>query len=82
MNLNILWVTTVHIKEFIMHSFDVPLSKGFMADAFGIFIERYRMVMKIHPEFNSLNQCQQHKLWKANSLMAIGVIVANYRVYL
>ena len=65
-----------HIKEFIMYSFDVPLSKGFMANAFGIFIERYRMVMKIHPEFNSLNQCQQHKLWKANSLMAIGVIVA------
>ena len=65
-----------HIKEFIMHSFDVPLSKGFMADAFGIFIERYRMVMKIHPEFNSLNQSQQHKLWKSNSLMAIGAIVA------
>ena len=65
-----------HIKEFIMHSFDVPLSKGFMADAFGIFIERYRMVMKIHPEFKSLNSLQQHKLWKANSLMAIGVIVA------
>ena len=65
-----------HIKEFIMHSYDVPLSKGFMADAFGIFIERYRMIMKIHPEFNSLNQCQQHKLWKANSLMAIGAICA------
>ena len=65
-----------HIKEFIMYSFDVPLSKGFMANAFGIFIERFRMVLKIHPEFNSLNQCQQHKLWKANSLMAIGVIVA------
>ena len=65
-----------HIKEFIMHSYDVPLSKGFMADAFGIFIERYRMIMKIHPEFNSLNQSQQHKLWKSNSLMAIGAIVA------
>ena len=65
-----------HIKEFIMHSYDVPLSKGFMGTAFGIFIERYRMIMKIHPEFNSLNQSQQHKLWKSNSLMAIGAIVA------
>ena len=61
-----------HTKEFIMYSYDVPLSKSFMPRAMAIFIERYRMVMKIHPEFNNLNRFQQERLWRINSLSAIG----------
>ena len=59
-----------------MYSYGVPLSKRFMATSMATYIERYRMVLKIQPEFNNLSQSQQEKIWKENSLLAIGVIVA------
>ena len=64
------------IKEFLMYSLDVPLSKGYMAKSMATFVERYRMVLKIHPEFNNLNQYQQEAVWKASSCLAVGVICA------
>ena len=39
------------MKEFFMYSLGVPLSKHFMAASMQCFIERFRLVMKMHPEF-------------------------------
>ena len=49
-----------------MYSYGVPLSKRFMATSMATYIERYRMVLKIQPEFNNLSQSQQEKIWKEN----------------
>ena len=64
------------IKEVLMYSLGVPLSKSFMANNMAVYLERYLMVMKIHPEFNNLSPSRQQKLWKANSILSLGVLVS------
>ena len=38
-------------KEFIMFSYDVPLSKRFVPNEIAAFAERGRRIMRTHPEF-------------------------------
>ena len=38
-------------KEFIMFSYDVPLSKRFVPNEIAAFVERGRRIMRTHPEF-------------------------------
>ena len=51
-----------------MFNYDVPLSKSFVSNHCAVFNERYRLMMKMHTEFTSLNRFQQEALWKKNIL--------------
>ena len=54
------------MKEFCMYSLGVPIGKRFMAAAMQVFNERFRLIMKMHPEFNDLPGNLQHRLWRNN----------------
>merc|ERR1712156_1103213 len=56
------------VNDFIMFTYDVPLSKSFVPDHLAIFNERYRLMMKMHTEFTSLSRVDQETLWKKNML--------------
>ena len=64
------------MNEFIMYTMDVPLSKTFMPMSMKIFNERFRRVLKIHPEFNNVSQSEQESLWRSNSIYATALTVA------
>jgi hypothetical protein len=55
-----------YVNEFVMFSYDVPLSKHFVPNEISAFAERGRRIMKIHPEFTSLADSQQMELCRAN----------------
>jgi hypothetical protein len=48
-----------YINEFIMFSYDVPLSKHFVYRGYATFAERFRRVLKTQPGFNDLNDKDQ-----------------------
>ena len=48
-----------YVKEFIMFSYDVPLSKHFVYRGYAAFAERFRRVLKTQPGFNDLNDKDQ-----------------------
>ena len=52
-----------HIREFVMFSYDVPLSKGFMPRAIAVFNERFRRLLKMHDEFQILPPKLQAEHW-------------------
>jgi len=52
------------VKEFIMFSYDVPLSKHFVYRGYATFAERFRRVLKTQPGFNDLNDKDQVR-WTA-----------------
>ena len=43
------------LKEFVMFSYDVPLSKHFAARSFTTFMERYRKVLQTHEQYRKLS---------------------------
>ena len=50
------------VNDFIMFTYDVPLSKSFVPDHLAIFNERYRLMMKMHTEFTSLSRVEQARI--------------------
>ena len=50
------------VNDFIMFTYDVPLSKSFVPDHLAIFNERYRLMMKMHTEFTSLSRLEQARI--------------------
>ena len=51
-----------YVNEFIMFSYDVPLSKHFVYRGYATFAERFRRVLKTQPGFNDLNDRDQVSL--------------------
>ena len=51
-----------YVNEFIMFSYDVPLSKHFVYRGYATFAERFRRVLKTQPGFNDLNDRDQVRL--------------------
>lgn len=51
-----------------------PLSKRFLTVASGIVNEKLKLVVKVHPEFNSIGQAAQQRLWKMNLLKGFAMI--------
>ena len=47
------------VNEFVMFSFDVPLSKKFLPSCHAAFLERTWRIQKMHPEFEGLTLPQQ-----------------------
>lgn len=47
-----------------------------MPKSFKVISERYRWVMKMHPEFQNLSGKQQMKLWERNSHYGAALCVA------
>jgi hypothetical protein len=47
------------IKEFVMFTYDVPLSKHFASRGYSTFLERYRRVLRIHDGFADLSKKDQ-----------------------
>jgi hypothetical protein len=56
------------VSEFVMFTYDVPLSRNFVPDHLAVFNERYLLMMKVHSEFTNMNRFEQEKLWKKNIL--------------
>ena len=56
------------VSEFVMFTYDVPLSKNFVPDHLAVFNERYLLMMKMHSEFTNMNRFEQEELWKKNIL--------------
>jgi hypothetical protein len=48
-----------YVNEFIMFSYDVPLSKHFVYRGYATFAERFRRVLKTQPGFSDLNDRDQ-----------------------
>ena len=63
------------VSEFVMFSYDVPLSKSYAPKHLANFNERYRLMMKMHSEFTDLNGNQQEKLWKRNILYGTAMTI-------
>ena len=57
-----------HIREFIMFSFDVPVSKSYMHNAIAVYNERVLRLLKIHKEFQMLPHHLQTALIKRNRM--------------
>ena len=49
-------------NEFVMFSYDVPLSKRFVPNEIAAFAERGRRIMRTHPEFSGLSDAEQGEL--------------------
>ena len=56
------------VKEAVMYSFDVPLSKHFMPYVIRVMTERVQKVMILHPEFRNLSGLAQHQLFERSIL--------------
>ncbi len=52
------------VNEFVMYSYDVPLSKHFVPSEIAAFLERTRRILKIHPEFRALSDRQQAEIFR------------------
>ena len=57
-----------HIREFIMFSFEVPVSKSYMHNAIAVYNERVLRLLKIHKEFQMLPHHLQTALIKQNRM--------------
>ena len=57
-----------HIREFIMFSFDVPVSKSYMHNAIAVYNERVLRLLKMHKEFQMLPNHLQTILIKRNRM--------------
>eukprot|EP00095_Tigriopus_kingsejongensis_P011663 snap_masked-scaffold59_size442576-processed-gene-0.4 protein:Tk11663 transcript:snap_masked-scaffold59_size442576-processed-gene-0.4-mRNA-1 annotation:"hypothetical protein BRAFLDRAFT_128090" len=64
------------MKEFIMFSYDVPLSKTFVPKMVSVWSERFRRIMKIHEEFNALCDKDQAALLGTNVIDAVSLCLA------
>ena len=53
------------LNEFIMYSFDVPLSRKYFVNYFSVVNERMRRILKIHPQFEALPMETQQALIKS-----------------
>lgn len=62
------------VNEFVMFSFDVPLSKHFVPTEITAFVERCRRIMKIHPEFSGLSDEEQGQLYRENCHKAAALV--------
>ena len=58
------------IKEFIMFSYDVPLSRNFAHKGWTTLMERYKGILKCHQGFNELPTKDQEAIWKGGSRKA------------
>ena len=47
------------IKDFVMFSYDVPLSKNFASKGYAILSERYKRILKIHDGYSDLTPKDQ-----------------------
>ena len=52
-----------------------------MLSRMGMMFERDRLVLKIHPEFNSLSTSNQEKLLTRNQLAAVALSVIQVRTF-
>ncbi len=55
------------INEFIMFSYDVPLSRHFIPSEIAAFVERMRRVLAAHSEFSSLSDNDQTEVFQENA---------------
>ena len=47
------------VKEFVMFSYDVPLSKHFATRAYNTFADRFKKILQVHPGFDELTEIDQ-----------------------
>ena len=58
------------LKEFVMFSFDVPLSKHFASTTFRTLRQRFHRILQSNPQFRTLNSSDQEQIWRQGSLKA------------
>ena len=63
------------IREYLMYNLDVPFSKDFMPSISRIWAERFRHVMKSHPEFRRLRDSDQASLWVSSTFDAVALTI-------
>ena len=61
------------VDEFVMFTYDVPLSKHFIPSEISAFVERTRKIMKIHPEFSELSDTEQRRVWRDGCFKAAAI---------
>ena len=47
------------VKEFVMFSYDVPLSKHFVSRAYATFADRFKKILQVHPGYEQLTETDQ-----------------------
>ena len=57
------------LKDFIMFNYDVPVAKSFASKTLAVNQERYRLIMKMHTEFTSLDADSQTNLIARNMFL-------------
>ncbi len=63
------------LHEYIMYSYDVPLSKHFMPTAMTLFAERFRNVLRRQDEFDMLGPTQQKRALETCVFHAVAITV-------
>ena len=58
------------LKEFVMFSFDVPLSKHFASTTFRTLRQRFQRILQSNPQYQSLNPSDQDEIWRQGSMKA------------
>jgi len=64
------------VKDVVMFSFDVPLSKGFIPAVIQLFRSRSLKIMGMHAEFTSLPGSDQCRLWRSCSIYSVALTLA------
>ena len=64
------------MKEIVMFSLGVPLSKQFSKYGLGAAVERMRRALTMHEEFNVLSDKIQRTIWQANVPFALALYCA------
>ncbi len=57
-------------REYIMHSYGIPLSQNFFATSNKIFVERFRRILLHYPEYSNLNPLNRHTVWMSGAAKA------------
>lgn len=61
------------VKDWVMFSFDVPLSKGFIPQHIKLFHARSLELLRIHSEFTDLPISEQRRLWNSSSIFGVAL---------
>ena len=64
------------MKEYVMFSLGVPMSKSFFPNTANAFGERNMRIMQQHPEFNALSDLDQMRMWQNSFLNGVALNIA------
>jgi hypothetical protein len=69
------------VREFVMYTYDVPLSRHFMPRVMALWAERFRRVMATHEEFNCLSESDKIIKYNNTAYDAVALSFTKFESY-